>query len=679
MSFFQRHPWWAVIPLILIAMALGSPRLDSEGLWYDEMWSVYVAGGPHFDGPLSPQGILQRVLWQDSTQGYGYPLMLGGWGAVAGWSEYSIRVIAMFGGLLAIAMTYRVGHDVFLWSRRRRAAHPSNSPGGWRARPEHVGCLAAMILSVSAFFVWYLHEGRVYAIVVFLGLVVMWSYLRLWTVRKASIALMALFVFSAASLLYTNYFAVVLLIGMGGYHILINPFTSALQPPASLTAKSTIRAMWWRLVFLGTCAVILCLPTLYGILGGVTMVSGWNAERSRALSLPELGRVLAHFAGHEAFLLLAVLLIVGFVWGWRQRGSLRALLLMLLLALGATFLIQWRLQLIDFTKVRYVIVLWGLIAVWIAVGLMGVGEFVGQWLATQTPRRHAARPAWLIVAVIALIWFLGGLNANLDPFFMTDKGSPGDIPRWRTIINQVQPNVLPQDVYAHYSGPRARDDDMSFWFTMKDLPIPSFITISAFDAANEEWVWSQVERAWRVWYSQDVRQPITDDHTKFIARLSEMGYVPCLTPYEDSVMQIDLYVDSAVFCPGGEPLVRFGEGVTLTGWQEPPAAVMPQDTLIVPMGWTIAPTVKADAYSIGLYLMPNESTVAAQADTGLPDAAFGAARVEIPLTDVKPGDYGLYMAIYEWNGPNALPAANLRTGETSPRLIRMGTITVRGG
>ena len=667
MSFFARHPWCGVLPLILIAFLLGSPRLDSEGLWYDEMWSVYVAGGAHL-GPLTPEGILQRVLWEDSTQGYGYPLLLGGWGAIAGWSEYSIRILAMFGGLLAIAMAYRLGHDAVKWRYRQE----KESVRAWQPMPHadhhnavQVGLTAAMILSVSAFFVWYLHEGRVYAIVVFLGLLTVWSYLRLLHVAKAPIPLMALFVFSAASLLYANYFAVVLLVGIAAYHLLLNPYlligVDKQNPPLQATS-------WWRLVFLAVCAIVLCLPTLYGIRGGYSMVAGWEDVRNRALSLPELGHVLMHFGSHDAFLLLAIFLVVGFLWDWRKSSALHGLLLITLFSLIMVLFIQWRTQIIEFTKVRYVMVLWGLFAVWIAAGMVAIGTA----LEDKTWRlRH------FVTGVIALVWFVGGINANIDPYFMTDNGPAGDLPRWRTAVNVLKEQALPQDVYAHYSGPRARDDDMSFAFTMHEISIPSFITISAFDVENEDWAWAMVERAWRVWYSQDLRQPITQDHTRFIERMTNMGYVPCATPYEDAMMRVDLYVDASAFCPGGDAWVRFGEGAILTGWQEPPAEVTSADTLNFPMGWTIARSVEADHYSIGVYLMPDSSTVAAQADTGLPETAFGIARLEIPLTDVAPGSYDLYMAVYEWNGPNALPATNIRTGETSPRLIKMGTIQVK--
>lgn len=673
MSFFARHPWWGVIPLILIAFLLGSPRLDSEGLWYDEMYSVYVAGGAHL-GPLTPEGILQRVLWEDSTQGYGYPLLLGGWGALMGWSEYSIRVLAMFGGLLAIAMAYRLGHDVIKWGDRiktwRPPAYDADHSAIW------VGLASAMILAVSAFFVWYLHEGRVYSIVVFLGLTTVWSYLRLLNVSKASVPLMALFALSAAGLLYANYFAVVLLVGIAFYHLLINPYLPI------LTHEKTSQA-WWRLVFLAVCAALLCIPTLFGIRGGYSMYAGWDDVRNRALSLPELARVMAHFTSHDAFLLLAILLLVGLWWGWHQSQGLRGLLLITLISLITIFIIQWRTQIIEFTKFRYVIVLWGLFAIWIAAGMVGLGAILVQALHSiltlnTITRAKTWRLGLLVTGLVALVWLAGGVNANIDPYFMTENGPAGDLPRWRTVVNLLKGQALPQDVYAHYSGPRARDDDMSFWFTMHEISIPSFITISAFDVENEDWAWAQVERAWRVWYSQDLRQPVTDDHTRFVARMTDMGYVPCTTPYADAVMRVDLYVDSPAFCPGGEAVVRFGEGATLTGWQEPPTEVTSADTLIFPMGWTIDPTLQADLYSIGLYLMSDATTVAAQADTGLPETAFGLARLELSLTNVAPGTYDLYMAVYEWNGPNALPATHLRTGETSPRLIKMATIEVKG-
>ena len=522
-----------------------------------------------------------------------------------------------------------------------------------------------------------------YAIVVLLGLLTVWSYLRLLMVTKAHVPLIALFVFSAASLLYANYFAVVLLVGIAGYHLLINPYVPLLADKQR--AQHAVRlqiGIWWRLVFLAACAIMLCLPTLYGIRGGYSMYAGWDDVRNRALSLPELGRVMAHFASHDAFLLLAILLIVGFVWGLRQGSFLHAFLLITLFSLIAIFLVQWSTQIIEFTKVRYIVVLWGLFAVWIAVGMVGCGATLVQALnsiltSNTITRARTWRLGFIVTGVIALIWFIGGVNANIDPYFMTENGPSGDLPRWRTIVNVLKEQVLPQDVYAHYSGPRARDDDMSFWFTMHEITIPSFITISAFDVENEDWAWAMVERAWRVWYSQDLRQPITDEHTRFVERMTNMGYVPCVTPYQDAVMRVDLYVDAPAFCSDGEPWIRFGEGATLTGWQEPPTKATSADTLSFSMGWTIAPTLEAERYSIGLYLMSDASTVAAQADTGLPETVFGIARLEMPLTDVAPGTYDLYMAVYEWNGPNALPAKNIRTGETSPRLIKMGTIEVK--
>src|SRR5687768_11896122 len=100
-----------MIAILLLTVFLGMQRLDGEGLWYDEIWSVMVAGGAKY-GPVSPQQILANVVFVDPTQGMGYPLLLGAWGAAAGWTEFSIRVLSLFGAVLAVALTYRLGSEV---------------------------------------------------------------------------------------------------------------------------------------------------------------------------------------------------------------------------------------------------------------------------------------------------------------------------------------------------------------------------------------------------------------------------------------------------------------------------------------------------------------------------------------------------------------------------------------
>ena len=53
-----RH-WLWILPLLLLLLlitGLGARDLTSDGLWYDEQWSIYDSGGAHY-GPLSPAEI----------------------------------------------------------------------------------------------------------------------------------------------------------------------------------------------------------------------------------------------------------------------------------------------------------------------------------------------------------------------------------------------------------------------------------------------------------------------------------------------------------------------------------------------------------------------------------------------------------------------------------------------
>ena len=49
----------------------------------------------------------------DPDQAYGLPLIYSVWGRVFGWSNFAMRALPLFAGLLALTWTYRTGRDLF--------------------------------------------------------------------------------------------------------------------------------------------------------------------------------------------------------------------------------------------------------------------------------------------------------------------------------------------------------------------------------------------------------------------------------------------------------------------------------------------------------------------------------------------------------------------------------------
>jgi 4-amino-4-deoxy-L-arabinose transferase-like glycosyltransferase len=187
--------WFWVVPLLLLAATLGAARLNIDLFWSDEEYTVYMSAGSHH-GPADLLEILIRIA--DNVWPPLHNLILIPWAAVFGWSAFSLRVLALFFGLLAIAMLYRLGRDMF-------------SP--------RVGLVAVILLATSTFFIHYLHEGRGYTLYVLLTLTTLWCYWRLITHPAPSRRLQVLFVLSGTLLLYVHYVASVVMAAVGLYHI----------------------------------------------------------------------------------------------------------------------------------------------------------------------------------------------------------------------------------------------------------------------------------------------------------------------------------------------------------------------------------------------------------------------------------------------------------------------------
>ena len=142
------------LTLVIILWAAWGWRLaglTSQSLWRDEVDSLRFA----------TRGMDQvlAAFTRPGENGPLYYLLLRPWLAVAGHSEFALRFPSAWLGVLAIPL-------VFLWGRwllgRRR--------GVWG------GVVAALLLAVNPYHVWYSQEARMYALVVVMILFILWWF-----------------------------------------------------------------------------------------------------------------------------------------------------------------------------------------------------------------------------------------------------------------------------------------------------------------------------------------------------------------------------------------------------------------------------------------------------------------------------------------------------------------------
>lgn len=676
--------WWWMLPLLLLTTALVIPRLDVDGLWYDEVWSVINAGGAHY-GAMSPGEIWQHLAANDPDQGIAYPLMLSAWGSVVGWSELATRLFSLFAGLLTIAGVYRLGRD---W------LNPA------------AGLTAAALLSVNAFYIHYLHELRVFSVVTLSAVLVLWSYGRimfdlpprppLYTIERGGMPGRELLRFynlgwifahiglvvGGLGLLYTHYFAATLLLALGAVHVGIGVFVFVFPFFLEMRHVSSAHRImhsgranpvfgmkhWWRIVLLGLVVGLLFVPWLPVLMRSFARTATRSDVHERALSTPELLNTIGCYFFNldmpglgAALVVLLVAGIMVVIWGknlnlasrpllspWR-RGVVagRFLIVITTLLLVIIGVANAILQIIEPNRARYVLVLWSPLA--LSAGIWGC------WLLA-VGFKPSAMQRWGVIGLWVL-WFGNGLRVYNDTDFLQALDG-GDTVRWRTMTNIVQREGLNEDVFAFYGGDAkaAYDNQISFEHSTYDITIPKFQTAILLDEAHRNWAETQLAQARRVWYGVDKRQPITDAYTVFEPLLAD--FEMCGEIVHDARLVLTLYARYAAFCPGDAAIVTFDAGISLINYQLVNCAsdILPhscQDTdqpnsLIVPMGWRLLPDVPPDVYSVSVQLLDKAGKLLAQQDNGLDSGDFVTMLAELDISQVPPGDYDVRIVVYEW-------------------------------
>ena len=185
----QAHPRvWTLAAIALLAFGLRLYRLGFQSLWYDETVSVHLAGKSlsalvaHTAGDIHPPG---------------YYLLLHLWTRLVGDSDFAVAFLSLFFGVLLVPLAYWLGAKVY----------------GARA-----GVLAAFLVAVSPYNIWYSQEVRMYTLGAVLGMGVLGAVLHLVSVPAARKTVyyrwMAVYVVCGALGLWSLYYFAFLLVAV---------------------------------------------------------------------------------------------------------------------------------------------------------------------------------------------------------------------------------------------------------------------------------------------------------------------------------------------------------------------------------------------------------------------------------------------------------------------------------
>ncbi len=166
---------WLLLLIILLSFALRVYHLDTQSIWYDEGLSIQLA----------EQNPAQTIALSATTD---HPplhtLLLGAWIRVAGESDFVVRYLSVFCGVLVVILAYTLG----------------------RHYDERVGLISAGLIAIAPLAVYYSQETRGYMLLTALILIGTIAALRLLNGdrrRRNWLAYVAAMVLA----LYTHYFA----------------------------------------------------------------------------------------------------------------------------------------------------------------------------------------------------------------------------------------------------------------------------------------------------------------------------------------------------------------------------------------------------------------------------------------------------------------------------------------
>jgi len=263
--------WLVIIPILLLLVVVTGPELDAVLAQTDESHSYRHVG--IFDERNSVIEIIESVATTSEQHVPLYYMMLGGWVNVTGNSLFAMRMLSLLGGLLVIAVGYRLASEIV--SRR-------------------IGLWFAVVFTTTAFFVHYNHEIRMYTFILLFTLCVYWFYWRVVSLKTVSwINWFGLYA-STVALIYTHVFGIVALVAVGIYHVL---------------TFSRRRTRWWSVVGVMILAGLTFVPWLPILIEGITTRKSIS---DNDLSFLELGQVILEIYTHD-FYAFAILYVMGLV------------------------------------------------------------------------------------------------------------------------------------------------------------------------------------------------------------------------------------------------------------------------------------------------------------------------------------------------------------------------------
>lgn len=620
----------AIVLILTLAAGLRFARLDDQSFWNDEGNSARIA-------ERSVDKILKGA--GGDIHPPGYYLVLSGWRAFVGQTEFALRSLSVLAGLLAVAVTIQLGSQLF-------------------GRLE--GLAAGLLLAVNPFQVYYAQEARMYALLVLLSLASILLTARVLTIpgemqagrfqpRRAALVIGGYVLVNAAGL-YTHY----------TFPLLILAETLVFVIWLMRRSKKLHGLITW--VVLQVATLLLFLPWIGTAIRQVTTwPSGFGSEL-------DITRFLAVFAYGETLPLdvaqisLIPLLLIAFVglfapideddWGgYLNFGERMSLVLVWCLLLPFALLVA---GVTDGAALKFLLPANAALML-----IVGRGIVMGVELGRPNLAPGAANGGWLMFAVLLIagialypLW-VGLNNLYTDPAFARDD--------YRAIAERIQaaagseaavvlnaPNQWEVFTYYYPDGPNI-------------APLPSSTTFETLDTLLLEH-----NRIYALYWGAEQQDPKGQ-----VRQTLEANAFPLGADWYGGV-QLVTYIPLATNTDDIATVrASFSDTIQLEGYTLNDERLAPGEALGVSLQWQ-ADRLIDERLKVFVHVYAFDGSLVAQHDSEpgnglLPTTNWELGQVvtdnhgALLPADLAPGEYRVAVGVYQLDGTRL----TLPTGEDS--------------
>lgn len=607
-----------MVGVTLLAFGLRVHLLTGQSLWSDEGISILRARQA-----LWP---LLRTMPVEHTPLYFVLLHL--WMKLTGEGDFAVRFLSVAPSVLAVPVLYALGK---------------------RLGDEKIGLLAAILLAINPFQVWYAQEARMYALLVALSALSSLYLVRLWRLEGNPLFNLVGYAFSTAAALYTHYYAALVV----GAHVAFagKEWLSGKRKPSSGHNRNR-RFNLWLTGLLGSGALFApWLPRavqLFSFSGWREPIDPWSVPWTtfRAYTL---GTVLPIHVEKQLASGFVVLLALG-IWALVRRGNWQAHFVLIFTFLP--FFVVWVYTFIkpDFHE-RYLISS--------TAGLVLVFAFALRWPWSS----HLTW--WRVIFGFGLFTFVIGAQAfalyhhyyaprTRKPDF---KGAAAYIARFeRPGDGILVDGPDPQKVFLHYYRGSAPVYDL------RDLDVNDEKAVAARLAPL-------AERHTRLWTLLYFHPPAGVQEW-----LSRHAYLVEMRFFGDILLYLHTTASGEASGPFEARQIEFGEGFNLIAAQIEPLPARVGEAVRVTLRWHVSGPLQGNEKIALRLLDPWGREVAGQDrfvqesfhNCGCPDASDESRHGLLVPFGTPPGEYSLLVRLYRAGGPmlgeNIVGAVRVETG-----------------